>query len=55
MDKYGLYDSKEEAGKILGEQVEKLNLGSPYILAIPRGGIQMTGGIADKLRVQYIQ
>ena len=46
-----IYESREAAGVVLGNEIEKLNLESPYVLAILRGGVQVSEGIADKLQV----
>jgi len=51
MKKYDRYTSREEAGKILAEEIAKLNLETPYLLAIPRGGIQVAEGISKKLKI----
>ena len=45
------YVSRDEAGKIIGNLVINQNLANPYILAIPRGGIQVAKGIADELKL----
>lgn len=45
------YQSRESAGKILAEKILTLSLKSAYLLAIPRGGIQVAEGIADVLNI----
>ncbi|OGI17242.1 MAG: hypothetical protein A2287_09360 [Candidatus Melainabacteria bacterium RIFOXYA12_FULL_32_12] len=51
MDNYKIYESREKAGEVLAEEISKLNLQKPYLLAIPRGGIQVAEAIADKLKI----
>ncbi|MDD3012524.1 MAG: phosphoribosyltransferase family protein [Candidatus Gastranaerophilales bacterium] len=51
MDKTGFYYSREEAGSILAEKIMELDLKKPCLLAIPRGGIQVAKGVADKLEI----
>ncbi len=51
MVKIELYDSREAAGEILADELKKLNLSKPYILAILRGGVQVAEGIADKFHL----
>lgn len=51
MDYLKIYDSRETAGKELAEIIQKLNLKTPYILAILRGGAQVACPIADKLQI----
>ena len=43
--------SRESAGVLLGTQLARLNLRNPYLLAIPRGGVQVAKGVADALRI----
>jgi len=43
--------SREAAGEVLAQEIEKLNLNRPYLLAIPRGGIQVAEAIADRLKI----
>ncbi|EKE03339.1 MAG: hypothetical protein ACD_20C00214G0009 [uncultured bacterium] len=51
MDNLHTYQSREQAGRVLAEEISKLNLKKPYLLAIPRGGIQVAEAIADKLQI----
>jgi len=51
MDKMRFYYSREEAGNILADKIEALNLKKPCLLAIPRGGIQVAQSISDKLNL----
>ncbi len=51
MDKAGFYYSREEAGNILADKIVELNLKIPYLLAIPRGGIQVAESISNKLKL----
>lgn len=51
MDNYRYYKSREDAGRVLAKEIGKLNLSNPYLLAIPRGGIQVAEGIADKFKI----
>ncbi len=43
--------SRKSAGEILAQKIKELNLNRPYLLAIPRGGIQVAEGIADSLKI----
>lgn len=45
------FHSRETAGEVLAEKIAKLNLESPHLLAIPRGGIQVAEAVADRLKV----
>lgn len=51
MHNFYKYESREAAGDILAEKVAELGLETPYLLAIPRGGIQVSESIADKLKI----
>ena len=51
MDVVKAYKSREQAGEVLAEQLVKLNLKKPYLLAIPRGGIQVAEAIADQFKI----
>lgn len=51
MAKREIYSSKESAGEVLAEEILKLKLEKPYILAILRGGVQVAKGIAEKLHI----
>lgn len=51
MDNLRGYKSREEAGKVLATELSKLKLRNPYLIAIPRGGIQTAEAIADKLKI----
>ena len=45
------YDSREAAGEILADKIQELHLEKPYLLAIPRGGIQVAEAVADRLKI----
>lgn len=45
------FESREIAGKQLADQLEKINLENPYLLAIPRGGIQVAEAVADRFKI----
>lgn len=45
------FKSRETAGQILATDIEKLNLENPYLLGIPRGGIQVAEPIAERLNI----
>jgi len=45
------YESREDAGRILANEIEKLQLKNPVLVAIPRGGIQVAECIADRLKI----
>jgi predicted phosphoribosyltransferase len=45
------YESREQAGEILSEILSDLAIENPYILAIPRGGIQVAKAVADKFKL----
>jgi len=51
MQNYKTYKSREEAGKVLAGELEKLSLQNPYLIAIPRGGIQVAQAIADRFNI----
>lgn len=48
MNYQGFFDSKESAGKIIAEYLEKEGITKPFLLAVPRGGIQVAEAIAEK-------
>ena len=51
MDRFNTYPSRESAGEVLADLLDMLDIANPYLIAIPRGGIQVAEAIADKLRV----
>ncbi len=51
MPKSEIYESRESAGETLAVELKKLNLKTPYLLAILRGGVQVAEGIADGLQI----
>jgi len=51
MNNEGFYNSREDAGRILADKIAELNLENPYLLAIPRGGIQVAECVSDKLKI----
>lgn len=51
MADYRCFESRETAGKVLADKLEKTDVQSPVLLALPRGGIQVAEALADSLRV----
>lgn len=45
------YRSRESAGEAIAAELAALNLEHPYLLAIPRGGIQVAEAVADRLDI----
>lgn len=43
------YEGRREAGRVLAEELRKLELGPCVVAGIPRGGIIVAGGVADVL------
>ena len=46
-----IYPSREAAGEILAQKLRSLNLNKPFLIAIPRGGIQVAEAIADEFKI----
>ena len=44
-----LFKNREEAGKLLAQEIKKLNLKNPLIIALPRGGVPVGYEIAKEL------
>ena len=44
-----MFENRKEAGKILGQKLEELNLKEPVVVAIPKGGVEVGVEIAKKL------
>ncbi len=51
MSYFDYFDTKESAGKILADELEKIKVNKPFLLAIPRGGIQVAEAIAERFKV----
>ncbi len=51
MSYFSYFDSKESAGSILADELEKIKVTKPFLLAIPRGGIQIAEAIAERFNV----
>lgn len=47
-----MFDDRTHAGELLAEKLSEHNLKSPYILAVPRGGIAVAAPIAAKLNAK---
>jgi putative phosphoribosyl transferase len=46
-----MFDNRTHAGELLAEKLASRHLHSPYILAVPRGGIAVAAPIAAKLQI----
>ncbi|MBP2663038.1 MAG: putative phosphoribosyl transferase [Firmicutes bacterium] len=47
-----MFDNRIHAGQLLAEKLAELSLKTPYILAVPRGGIVVASPIAAKLQAK---
>ncbi|TIO81724.1 MAG: phosphoribosyltransferase, partial [Mesorhizobium sp.] len=45
-----MFRDREEAGRKLGAELEKLQLENPIVLALPRGGVPVAVEIAKALK-----
>lgn len=45
-----MFDDRTHAGQLLAEKLASLGLKTPYILAVPRGGLAVAAPIAAKLQ-----
>jgi putative phosphoribosyl transferase len=43
-----IFKDRQEAGKVLVKELDKLNLNNPLIVAIPRGGVIIAQALAEK-------
>lgn len=47
---YRVFTDRDEAGRLLAEEVARLELESPVVLALPRGGVPVAAQVARRLR-----
>jgi len=45
-----MFKNREHAGKILGEELSKMNIENPFIMAVPRGGVAVGYWVANRLK-----
>ncbi len=51
MSYFDYFESKEKAGEILADELEKIKVKKPFLLAIPRGGVQVAEAVAERFEV----
>lgn len=44
-----MFDDRNEAGRLLGEELQRLHLDNPVVLALPRGGVPVADEVARLL------
>jgi predicted phosphoribosyltransferase len=44
-----LFEDRRQAGRVLGEEVARLELNDPIVLGLPRGGVVVAAEVADAL------
>lgn len=47
-----MFRDREQAGMMLAQRLKELQIESPYLLAIPRGGVVVAAQIAQKLNIE---